>query len=30
MLSASYLYDKLDNALLDDSFILSEYNLPVV
>ncbi len=30
MLSYSYLYDKLNNVLSDDSFILSEYNLPVV
>ncbi len=30
MLSYSYLYDKLNNALSDDSFILSENNLPVV
>ncbi len=29
-LSYSYLYDKLNNALSDDSFILSENNLPVV
>ncbi len=26
----SYLYDKLDNALEDDSFILSENSLPAV
>ncbi len=30
MLSASYLRDKLDNAFLDDSFILTENNLPIV
>ncbi len=30
MLSYSYLYDKLNDALSDDSFILSENNLPVV
>ncbi len=30
MLSYSYLYDKLNNALSDDSFILSENNLRVV
>ncbi len=30
MLSYSYLNDKLNNALSDDSFILSENNLPVV
>ncbi len=30
MLTASCLYDKLDNTLLDDSFVLSEDNLPVV
>ncbi len=30
MLSASYFCDKSDNAPLDDSFILSEDNLPVV
>ncbi len=29
-LSYSYLYDKLNNALSDDSFIVSEYNMPVV
>ncbi len=26
----SYLYDKLDNVLSDDSFILSENSLPAV
>ncbi len=30
MLFNTYLYDKLDNALRDDSFILSENSLPVV
>ncbi len=30
LLSYSYLYSKLNNALSDDSFILPEYNLPVV
>ncbi len=30
MLSYSYLHDKSNNALSDDSFILSENNLPVV
>ncbi len=30
MLSDTYLDDKLDNAHLLDSFILSENNLPVV
>ncbi len=30
MLSYSYLYDKLNNALWYDSFILSENNLPIV
>ncbi len=30
VLSDSYLYDKWDNALYDDSFILSETNLPVI
>ncbi len=30
MLSASYIYDKLDSALYDDSFILPENNLPIV
>ncbi len=30
MLSASYLYDKLDNALYNDSFSLFENYLPVV
>ncbi len=30
MLPFSYLYDKLDNALQDDSFILSENSLPAV
>ncbi len=30
MLSFSYLYDKLNGALSDDSFIISENNLPVV
>ncbi len=30
MISFSYLYDKLNNAFQDDSFILSENNLPVV
>ncbi len=30
MLSDSYLYDKLDNALEDGIFILSENNLPTV
>ncbi len=30
MLSFSYLYDKLNSALSDDSYILSENNLPVV
>ncbi len=30
MLSYSYLYDKLNNALSEDSFILPEYNLPVI
>ncbi len=30
MLFHSYLYDKLDNALKGDSFILSENNLPAV
>ncbi len=30
MLLYSYLYDKLDNALSDDRFILSENSLPVV
>ncbi len=30
MLLYSYLYDKLDNALKNDSFILSENSLPAV
>ncbi len=30
MLSYSYLYDKLNNALSDDSSILSENILPIV
>ncbi len=30
MLSYSYLYDRLNNVLTDDSLILSEYNLLVV
>ncbi len=30
VLSYYYLYDKLNNALSDDNFILSENNLPVV
>ncbi len=30
MLLYSYIYDKLENALKDDSFILSENNLPIV
>ncbi len=30
MSSVPYLYDKLDNTLLDDSFISSENNMPVV
>ncbi len=30
LLSFSYLYDKLNSALADDSFILSENNLPTV
>ncbi len=30
MLSNSYLYDKLNSALSDDSVILSENNLSVV
>ncbi len=30
MLSHSYSSDKLDNALQDDSFILSENSLPAV
>ncbi len=29
-LSYSYIYGKLNNALSDDSFILSENSLPVV
>ncbi len=29
MLSFSHLYGQLDNTLKDDSFILSENNLPV-
>ncbi len=30
LLSYSYLYDKLNSALSDDNFILSENNLPIV
>ncbi len=30
MLSYSYIYDKLNNALSDDSFILPKNSLPVV
>ncbi len=30
LLSDSYLFDKLDDAIWDDSLILSENNLPIV